>query len=255
MLASFRRMPTCAWPAISLSVLDTPPRVGSRSTCTCSPAAARTPATRSCSGAESLSQCRLELQPFAHRHDGDAMRGDRAVDQHHVAGRTRARRDVDARRDHADARRVDEDAVPLAPVDHLRVAGDDRHAHGLRRSRLSERTMRHSSSIGRPSSRMNPAESASGRAPHMARSLTVPCTASEPMSPPGKKSGLTTNESVEKARRDPAPAGRRAGQANPRPRRRAAPPGRVAEGRHETCARSASASSRPPPPCASVTVG
>ena len=34
---------------------------------------------------------------------------------------------------------------------------------------------------------MKPAESASGRAPHIARSLTVPCTASEPMSPPGKK--------------------------------------------------------------------
>ena len=38
----------------------------------------------------------------------------------------------------------------------------------------------------------------------MARSLTVPCTASEPMSPPGKNSGFTTNESVVNARCDAA---------------------------------------------------
>jgi hypothetical protein len=38
--------------------------------------------------------------------------------------------------------------------------------------------------------------SASGSAPIMATSLTVPCTASAPMSPPGKNSGLTTKESV-----------------------------------------------------------
>ena len=37
----------------------------------------------------------------------------------------------------------------------------------------------------------------------MARSLTVPYTASLPMSPPGKNSGLTTNESVVKAIRWP----------------------------------------------------
>ena len=39
-----------------------------------------------------------------------------------------------------------------------------------------------------------------GSAPHMARSFTVPQTLSLPMSPPGKKSGLTTKLSVEKAR-------------------------------------------------------
>ncbi len=33
----------------------------------------------------------------------------------------------------------------------------------------------------------------------MAMSLTVPCTASDPMSPPGKNRGLITKESVEKA--------------------------------------------------------
>ena len=37
---------------------------------------------------------------------------------------------------------------------------------------------------------MNPLESTNGFAPAIARSLTVPLTASSPMSPPGKKSGL-----------------------------------------------------------------
>ena len=37
----------------------------------------------------------------------------------------------------------------------------------------------------------------------MARSLTVPCTARWPADPPGKRSGLTTKESVLKARRSP----------------------------------------------------
>ena len=35
-------------------------------------------------------------------------------------------------------------------------------------------------------------------APDIATSLTVPFTASSPISPPGKKIGSTTNESVEK---------------------------------------------------------
>src|SRR4051794_12382212 len=53
-----------------------------------------------------------------------------------------------------------------------------------------------STSASRPSSRISAALSASGRAPATARSLTVPLTASSPMEPPGKRSGLTTNESV-----------------------------------------------------------
>ena len=56
--------------------------------------------------------------------------------------------------------------------------------------------MRSSSAIASPSSRMNAAVRYSGVAPPTARSLTVPWTASLPMSPPGKKSGRTTNESV-----------------------------------------------------------
>ena len=37
---------------------------------------------------------------------------------------------------------------------------------------------------------MSAHDSAIGRAPHIARSFTVPCTASLPMSPPGKNRGL-----------------------------------------------------------------
>ena len=44
----------------------------------------------------------------------------------------------------------------------------------------------------------------------MARSLTVPSTASVPMSPPGKNNGWTTNESVVKASRHPADVEHRA---------------------------------------------
>ena len=55
-----------------------------------------------------------------------------------------------------------------------------------------EATIRRRSSRGSPSSRMNPALRARGRAPHTARSFTVPLTASSPMVPPGKKIGETT---------------------------------------------------------------
>ena len=50
-----------------------------------------------------------------------------------------------------------------------------------------DRVILQRSSIGSPSSRMSAEERASGRAPHIARSFTVPWTAREPMSPPGKK--------------------------------------------------------------------
>ena len=65
--------------------------------------------------------------------------------------------------------------------------------------------------VSMPSSRMKPPER-SGRAPLMARSLTVPLTARSPMLPPGKNSGRTTKESVEKASRTP-PSGEHRGVA------------------------------------------
>ena len=45
-------------------------------------------------------------------------------------GRAALGRNLDARRDHADAGRIDEDAVSFAALDHFRVAGDDAHARG-----------------------------------------------------------------------------------------------------------------------------
>ncbi len=64
-----------------------------------------------------------------------------------------------------------------------------------------EATIRFRSASANPSSRMKAAERNSGSAPPTARSFTVPQTASRPMSPPGKKSGRTTNESVVNATR------------------------------------------------------
>ena len=57
-------------------------------------------------------------------------------------------------------------------------------------------TSARSSSAGRPSSSTIDRLSASGRAPAMARSLTVPFTARSPIEPPGKRIGLTTKLSV-----------------------------------------------------------
>ena len=56
-------------------------------------------------------------------------------------------------------------------------------------------------SISRPSSKMKDADNTRGRAAAVSRSFTVPATASRPMSPPGKKRGSTTKESVVKASR------------------------------------------------------
>ena len=61
-------------------------------------------------------------------------------------------------------------------------------------------------SASRPSSRISDSVSASGRAPATARSLTVPFTARSPIEPPGKRSGLTTKESVVMTMSPAAPA-------------------------------------------------
>ena len=76
-------------------------------------------------------------------------------------------------RHHADTGRVDEDAVGLAAIDHLRVAGDDPHAHLFRRllhrlhdapDRLERRAFLEDQA----------ATQIQAAAPAMARSLTVP---------------------------------------------------------------------------------
>ena len=63
----------------------------------------------------------------------------------------------------------------------------------------AEARTRLSVSVGRPSSMTSASERYFGSAPHMARSFTVPQTASLPMFPPGNSSGVTTKLSVEKA--------------------------------------------------------
>ena len=80
----------------------------------------------------------------------------------------------------------------------------------------------------------------------MARSLTVPLTARSPIVPPGKNSGCTTNESVEKASRTPADVDD-GGVAQPRS---AAAPN---AGRNR-CSIS-SPDIAPPPPCPITMVG
>jgi hypothetical protein len=69
-----------------------------------------------------------------------------------------------------------------------------------------EATIRRNSAISVPSSMMNAADSQRGRAPPTARSLTVPHTASVPISPPGNSSGVTTKLSVVSASRAPGSA-------------------------------------------------
>lgn len=61
-----------------------------------------------------------------------------------------------------------------------------------RAARAMSPTTRLSVSSGNPSSRMKPALSHRGRAPHIARSFTVPFTARSPIEPPGKNNGRTT---------------------------------------------------------------
>src|SRR5919204_4096211 len=103
---------------------------------------------------------------------------------------------------------------------------------------------RRRSAIAKPSSTTKPAVRWSGRAPATARSLTVPFTASSPMSPPGKKSGLTTNESVVTARRVPFSW------------KSAASPSGASSGLASSWRKSPSTNAwvaLPPAPCASVT--
>ena len=107
-----------------------------------------------------------------------------------------------------------------------------------------EATTFSSVAMGKPSSRMKPALSQSGRAPHMQRSLTVPLTAILPMSLPGKNSGLTTCESVVNASRPPP------GRRSRAPSCWASSAGFAKAGRNTRSI--SSCVSRPPPPWPTV---
>ena len=110
---------------------------------------------------------------------------------------------------------------------------------------LMSATISRSSSIGKPSSMTKAADSHCGRAPETARSLTVPCTATWPIDPPGKRRGETTNESVENASR--SPDGVRSAAASP-----SCSSSSLRNASRNTASTSA-ADDLPPAPCASVT--
>ena len=109
--------------------------------------------------------------------------------------------------DEADARGGDEQAVGGALGHHLRVAGDDLHARGLGRVAPCRRRSPAAPRSGSPPPARTPRRASAARAPAIARSFTVPCTARWPIEPPGKRRGCTTNESVENASRSPPGSG------------------------------------------------
>ena len=149
---------------------------------------------------------RLEGQPFAHGHDRHAVIAHGAADQHHVAGAGA----VGAMWMPGGIR-----PIPVVlmnspspwPLLTTLVSPVTSCTPAAWQARPNDAASWPRVSIGSPSSRMNPALRNSGFAPLMARSLTVPLTASSPILPPGKISGLTTNESVVKASRVPSARG------------------------------------------------
>ena len=110
---------------------------------------------------------------------------------------------------------------------------------------LMSATISRSSAIGNPSSMTKAADSHCGRAPETARSLIVPCTATCPIEPPGKRRGETTNESVENASR--SPDGVRSAAASP-----SCSSSSLRNASRNTASTRA-ADDLPPAPCASVT--
>jgi hypothetical protein len=92
-------------------------------------------ATSSCSAAVSERMRGLEAEALALRHDRHAVVAQGAGDEDGVARPRPVAGDVHALRHHADAGGGDEDAVALALLHHLGVAGDDRHAGLARRLR------------------------------------------------------------------------------------------------------------------------
>ena len=110
---------------------------------------------------------------------------------------------------------------------------------------LMSATISRSSAIVKPSSMTNAADSHCGRAPDTARSFIVPCTATWPMDPPGKRRGETTYESVEKASRSPEAV--RSAAASP-----SCSSSSLRNASRNTASTNA-ADDLPPAPCASVT--
>ena len=93
--------------------------------------------------------------------------------------------------------------IGFAMLDDFRVAADDADAGAFGGAAPWRELRLRRISVARPASRMKVTTSASALAPETARSFTVPLTASSPIEPPGKRSGLTTKLSVVMATRAP----------------------------------------------------
>ena len=183
--------------ASSLSTEATPPRVASRMQRSPGPAASSSASTTGHSERVSDSTVRLELELAAGEHDRGAVLADRAREQDPVAGAQALR---------AQASRAGRGAPTPVVARYIRSAwprsttlvspatiSTPARARRCARSPRPPRAARRSRGPPRGSSR---ASARAGGRPPTARSLTVPLTASSPIEPPGKRSGLTTKESV-----------------------------------------------------------
>jgi hypothetical protein len=80
--------------------------------------------------------------------------------------------------------------VGFAVLDHFGVAARECMTPALRAACAHGAISASRIGVGRPASSTKLTTIASARAPETARSFTVPLTASSPMDPPGKRSGL-----------------------------------------------------------------
>ena len=183
-----------AW-ASSLHTVPTPPRVASRIH-RVDGAAAISNSTNGLTERGVGGDVGLDGQVAAREHDRHAVIAHRPRQQHLVPGAHRRGRQRAARGDDTGPGGGDEQPVGRALGHHLGVAGDDLHDRRPRRPRPCRRRSPSTRRSAKPSSSTNAAEIHDGTAPATARSLQVPCTASSPIEPPGKRLGCTTNESV-----------------------------------------------------------
>ncbi len=189
--------------ASSFSTDATPPRVASRRQCRPCPAAPSSASAAGHSERVSDSTRGVEVELAAGQHDRRAVVADRARDDdpvaRHAAPRATARR---GRR----SGRCRRSSGTSSRRSRARPPSCRRRRSARRRSRPPSRSPP-PRPAGRPAER--PSSStiasviASGRAPAIARSLTVPLTASSPIEPPGNRIGFTTKLSVVNARTAP----------------------------------------------------
>src|SRR4051794_19940666 len=201
--ASRTSIATPAVRASSFSTEATPPRVASRMTRTCGPAASSSASTAghrlrvsdSISASSSNSpRASMIAVPCSPMLPESRMRSPGRVGANSARGSRRPTPVVQIYMPSAWPRST----TFVSPVTTLTPA--------LSAARATASTSARRVSDSRPSSRISARLSASGRAPAIARSLTVPLTASSPIEPPGNLSGLTTNESVVSARSPTAAA-------------------------------------------------